>query len=420
MTPIDSQNPDFCDQGTELLSVDQARQRILELVQPLAGVERLALRDTLDRILAEELCSNLDVPPTDNSAMDGYALCAADLAGREIAELELVGAALAGAPYVGALGSGQCVRITTGAVLPEGADSVVMQEQTEKRGGRIHIARVPTIGENVRRAGEDVRRGDTVLGPATRITPAELGLMASVGTSEITVHRRVRAAFFSTGDELRGVGEPLSTGEIYDSNRYTLHGMLRRAGVDALDMGVIRDRREDVRRAFRDAAQLADVIITSGGVSVGEADFVKQTLEELGQVGFWRIAMKPGKPLAVGRIGSAYFFGLPGNPVSVMATFYQFVLPALQRLGGAQPEPPMILRVPCTTALQKTAGRTEYQRGILTNDGNGNFSVSTTGLQGSHVLTSMSRANCFIILPAGSKGAAAGELVDVQPFAGLI
>lgn len=420
MTANHTNHPDLCDQGDELLPVAEAKQRILERMQPLAGTERLALRDTLNRILAEEVVSHLDVPPTDNSAMDGYALHAADLAGREQAELELVGAALAGAPYVGSLGAGQCVRITTGAVLPDGADSVVMQEHTDKRNGRIHLQRVPGIGENVRRAGEDLRRGDTVLAPGKRITPAELGLMASVGVAEATVRRKVRVAFFSTGDELRGVGEALETGDIYDSNRYTLYGMLRRAGVEALDLGVIRDRRDDVRRAFRDASQIADAVITSGGVSVGEADFVKQTLEELGEVSLWRIAMKPGKPLAVGRIGDAHFFGLPGNPVSVMATFYQFVLPALQRLGGAEPEPPLVIRVPCATVLQKTAGRLEYQRGILTTDAQGQPQVTTTGLQGSHVLSSMSRANCFIILPAGSEGAAAGELVDVQPFAGLV
>lgn len=420
MSTRDNAHPDFCNQDSELLAVEAAKQRILEMVQPLSGVERLAVRDTLGRILAEELFSNLDVPPADNSAMDGYALRAAELADKQSAELELVGAALAGAPFVGKVEAGQCVRITTGAVLPEGADSVVMQEQTEKHEGRIHLSRIPALGENVRRAGEDVRRGDSVLAPGKRITPAELGLMASVGIAEATVRRRVRVAFFSTGDELRGVGEPLAPGDIYDSNRYTLHGMLRRAGVEALDLGVIRDRRDDVRRAFREASQLADVVITSGGVSVGEADFVKQTLEELGQVGLWRIAMKPGKPLAVGRLGDAHFFGLPGNPVSVMATFYQFVLPALQRLSGAEPEPPLVIRVPCATALQKTAGRLEYQRGVLATDEQGQLRVSTTGLQGSHVLSSMSRANCFIILPAGSEGAAAGELVQVQPFAGLI
>lgn len=418
--PNHTRTTDLCAEDPGLLSVEDAKRRILELVQPLAGSERLAVRDTLDRVLAEALQSNLDIPPSDNSAMDGYALRVADLSAGEGTELELVGAALAGAPYLGTVEAGQCVRITTGAVLPKGADAVVMQEQTEKHQGRIRIAGAPALGENIRRAGEDVRRGDTVLATGKRITPAELGLMASLGIAEANVRRRVRVAYFSTGDELRGVGELLAEGDIYDSNRYTLHGMLRRAGVEALDMGVIRDRRDEVRAAFREAAQIADVVITSGGVSVGEADFVKQTLEELGEVGFWRIAMKPGKPLAVGRIGSAYFFGLPGNPVSVMATFYQFVLPALQRLGGAEPAPPLVLRVPCTTALKKTAGRLEYQRGVLSADADGQLSVSTTGLQGSHVLTSMSRANCFIILPAGSEGAAAGELVEVQPFAGLV
>lgn len=420
MKQPDSHAVDPCAQDSELLPVDQAKRRILELVQPVTGTERLALRDALDRILAQPVYSSINVPPTDNSAMDGYALQVAALAQDQTAELALVGAALAGSPFHGALEAGQCVRITTGAVLPAGADSVVMQEYTEKFDGRVRIRQLPAVGENVRRVGDDIKRGDLVLEPGKRITAAQLGLMASLGVAEVTVHRRVRVAFFSTGDELRGVGETLGTGDIYDSNRYTLYGMLRRAGVDALDMGVIRDRRDDVRRAFREAAQLADVVITSGGVSVGEADFVQQTLEELGQVGFWRIAMKPGKPLAVGKIGNAYFFGLPGNPVSVMATFYQFVLPALQRLAGAEPEPPLVLRARSESELKKTAGRLEYQRGILRTDPNGELVVSTTGLQGSHVLSSMSRANCFIILPAGSEGAAAGATVDVQPFAGLI
>ncbi len=411
---------DSCGAAPDLLTVDEAKQRIAELVQLLPGTERVALRDALGRVMAEEIRSPLNVPTADNAAMDGYALCAAALNSGDTVELELIGASLAGSPYPGSPGPGQCVRITTGAVLPPHCDSVVMQEQTRKRDGRIALDRIPAVGENVRRAGDDIGRGDVVVRRGTRITPAGLGLLASLGNAEVTVQRQVRVAFFSTGDELRGVGESLGVGDIYDSNRYTLYGMLLRAGVLPLDMGVIRDRRDDVRAAFREAARIADVIITSGGVSVGEADFVKQTLEELGRVDLWRIAMKPGKPLAVGRIADTYFFGLPGNPVSVMATFYQFVLPALQRISGAALEPPLVVRVRCAAALKKVPGRLEYQRGILQLDESGEWTVTSTGMQDSHVLTSMSRANCFVILPVDSEGAAAGEMVDVQPFAGLI
>jgi molybdopterin molybdotransferase len=272
----------------------------------------------------------------------------------------------------------------------------------------------------VRRAGEDMARGDRVLLPGRRITPADLGVLASLGMGEVRVRRRLRVAFFSTGDELRSVGETLVEGQIYDSNRYTLHGMLTRLGVELLDLGVIRDDREAIRQAFTEAAAIADVVITSGGVSVGEADFVKQTLDELGQVDFWRIAMKPGKPLAFGRLGKAVFFGLPGNPVSVMATFYQFVQPALRGMTGESQTPAPTLWLTTETPLKKAAGRTDFQRGRLVRGTDGQWRVNSTGLQGSHVLTSMSQADCFVILPADCAGVAAGELVEVQPFAGLV
>jgi len=295
-----------------------------------------------------------------------------------------------------------------------------MQEHVAQDGNRIRVGAGHQSHENVRRAGEDIECGETVLTAGRAILPAELGLLASLGVAEVSVTRRARVAFFTTGDELCGLGETLARGQIYDSNRYTLFGMLSRLGVTVLDMGVVGDRREDVRGALQEAAAAADVVITSGGVSVGEADYVTETLEELGEIDFWRIAMKPGKPLAVGRLRDAYFFGLPGNPVSAMATFYQFVQPGLCRLMGRAPEPDTILCVRCATDLHKQPGRLEYQRGILVGDDNGNLRVHSTGSQGSHLLTSMSRANCFIILPAESSGAAAGDLVRVQPFAGLM
>lgn len=404
-----------------LLSVSDARQRIDALIQPLGGAEQLPIRSALGRVLAAAVVSTFDVPPYTNSAMDGYAVRSSDFPADGSARLRIVGRAMAGTPFAGRVNAGETVRIMTGAAMPEGADSVLMQEHVQTDGEHI-IVTGPRhkAGDNVRTAGEDVAAGATVLEPGRLLQPADLGVLASLGVAEVRVWRRLRVAFFSTGDELRSLGEPLEAGQIYDSNRYTLHGMLTRLGVELLDFGVIRDDRAAIRAAFRDAAANADVVITSGGVSVGEADFVKQTLDELGRVDFWKIAMKPGKPLACGRLGDALFFGLPGNPVSVMATFYQFVQPALQRMMGMNASTGIRLRVPCAVDLKKELGRTEYQRGILQTAADGTLSVTTTGRQGSHVLSSMSRSDCFIILPAECAGVQAGEPVEVQPFAGLV
>ncbi|HEX22637.1 MAG TPA: molybdopterin molybdenumtransferase MoeA, partial [Chromatiales bacterium] len=297
---------------------------------------------------------------------------------------------------------------------------VIMQENVTVEGERIIIGSGHKAGQNVRQAGEDLATGECVFSAGKLITPADLGMLASMGIAEVRVQRRVRVAFFSTGDELRSVGQPLGDGQIYDSNRYTLHGMLTRLGVELLDMGVIADRRDDIENAFQNAAQIADVLITSGGVSVGEADFVKETLEKIGEVNFWKIAMKPGRPLAVGRIGQCQFFGLPGNPVSAMVTFYQFVQPALQRLSGQAVPPPLLLKARTTSKLKKAPGRIDYQRGWLETDDQGELVVQSTGQQGSGMLSSMGKANCFIVLPLESKGIEAGSVVTVQPFAGLI
>ncbi len=421
MTAERRQGAGGCDaQAHELLSVAEAKQRIMDLASPLSGRERLGIRAALGRVLAEDIVSPINVPPHDNSAMDGYAVMASDLPDDGERTLQIVGSAFAGRPSTTILQSGQCIRIMTGAVLPLNADTVIAQELVRANGTQIVVTAGHRCGQDVRRAGEDVRADDVVLGAGTQIAPAELGLLASLGVAEVTVLRRLRVAFFSTGDELRGTAETLGPGEIHDSNRYSIHGMLARLDIESLDMGVIRDRRDDVRKAIREASALADVVISSGGVSVGEADYIKETLEELGEIQFWRMAMKPGKPLAVGRIARTLFFGLPGNPVSVMATFYQFVQPALRHMQGHRHETGLLLRVPTITALHKEPGRLEYQRGILERDSDGRLVVRTTGLQDSHVLTSMSRANCFIILPAESSGASAGEAVEVQPFHGLI
>lgn len=403
-----------------LLSVAQALEYIRSSLVPVQGFEQRALRDALGRILAAEINSPIDVPPHANSAMDGYALRAADLPSDGETSLQLIGTALAGHPYNGTLGTGQCVRIMTGAKLPAGADTVVMQEDVRREGETIFVGSGHRPGAHVRLPGEDIATGQTVLSAGRQLTPADLGLLASLGIAEVKVMRRLRVAFFSTGDELRSLGEPLEEGQIYDSNRYTLYGMLHRLGVEIIDMGVVRDRREDIAQAFRQGAAVADVLLTSGGVSVGDADYVKETLEALGKVNFWKISMKPGKPLAFGLLGSTVFFGLPGNPVSSMATFYQIVQPALQQLMGQGATPMLHLRVPCVTQLKKSPGRADYQRGILECDASGQLTVRSTGPQGSHVLSSMSRANCFIVLPAESGNVEAGNLVEVQPFAGLI
>jgi molybdopterin molybdotransferase len=315
------------------------------------------------------------------------------------------------------------VRIFTGGVMPAGADTVVMQERARADGERVRIAAnaVAKAGTNRRFAGEDLRRGQVVFAAGQRLRPAELGMLASVGIGEVPVYRKLRVAYFSTGDELKSIGTPLAAGEVYDSNRYTLHGMLARLSCDAIDMGVVPDVPEALEHAFASAAACADVVITSGGVSVGEADFVKALLDKLGEVLFWKIAMKPGRPLAYGRLGDAHFFGLPGNPVSVMVTFYEFVQDALRILQGERVAGPLpTFKVPLAAPIRKVPGRTEFQRGVLAQDDSGAWTVRTTGDQGSGILSSMSRANCFIVLAADTGNVAAGEAVDVQLFEGML
>ena len=420
--PVSNPDPSCMDDfDPSSLLVEQALERIHALAAPVSGTERVAVRETLGRVLAEPVLSSIDVPAHDNSAMDGFAVRAADAAaGDRATVLRVLGTAWAGRPFPGPVGAGECVRIMTGAVMPPGTDAVVIQEKTEAGpGNTVRFTDRPRARDNVRESGEDIPRGATVLAAGQRIGPAELGVLASLGTVEASVRRRVRVAFFSTGDELRSLGEPLEAGCVYDSNRYTLLAMLRAIGAEVLDLGVVRDAREEVERAFREAAAAADAIVTSGGVSVGEADFVKETLEKTGQVGFWKIAMKPGRPLAFGKVGGALFFGLPGNPVSVMVTFYQFVQPALRRMMGEPAAAPVRFRVPCTSRLRKRPGRVEFQRGVLAYDETGRLAVRSTGGQGSGILSSMHEANCFIVLPLESEGVDAGSEVDVEPFGGV-
>ncbi len=405
----------------ESITPDQASERIRAAILPVDETETVSTMDALDRVLASSISSGINVPGHANSAMDGYALRGQDLPSDAPATFTLIGSSFAGHPYGGKVERRECVRIMTGGIMPDAADTVVIQERVQNLDEKkIKIPAGEKPGQNVRAAGEDIAAGTVILESGCLIGPAELGLLASVGITEVLVRRRVRAAFFSTGDELREVGEPLEEGQIYNSNRYTLSAMLRRLHIDPLDMGVKRDDRVAIRKAFLDASERADVVITSGGVSVGEADYVKDVLGELGDVSFWKVAVKPGRPLAFGRIGSASFFGLPGNPVSVMVTFYQFAHPALLRMAGMAEREPLVLRVPAASPLRKRKGRVEYQRGELRRNVDGDLAVDRAGAQGSGILTSMSRANCFIMLPMERGDVQEGEAVDVIPFSEII
>jgi molybdopterin molybdotransferase len=398
----------------EALHVAKAREAIRACLSPLAESEVVKVRDALGRVLAQEIVPAIDVPAHDNSAMDGYAVRFADL-GQPLRE---VGTALAGRPFAGHLGAGECVRIMTGAVMPQGADTVVIQEVVKKDGERIVVPPGQKRAQNVRYAGEDLKTGVPVLHPGKWLRPAELGLIASLGIGEVRVKRRLRVAFFSTGDELASIGTKLKEGEVYDSNRYTLHGMLARLGVEITDLGVVRDDPKALEASFAKAS-FADAVITTGGVSVGEADFVKQLMAKLGEVLFWKIAMRPGRPMAFGRIGNSTLFGLPGNPVAVMVTFYQFVRDALLHLSGRNDDYAIpLLKASAAERIRKVPGRTEYQRGILYRENN-EWRVRTTGQQGSGVLRSMSEANCFIVLEHERGSVEAGEGVDVQLFEGV-
>jgi len=405
------------------LHVDKAREAIGSCLAPVAGLERVATRAALGRVLAEDVVPRLDVPAHDNSAMDGYAVRAADLRPGGETRLDEVGTALAGRPYKGKVGALECVRVMTGAVMPAGTDTVVIQEVVRIEGDSIVVPAGQQRGQNTRAAGEDLKSGVAVLKAGRALGPADLGLIASLGLAEVSVRRRLRVAFFSTGDELESIGAPLGEGQVYDSNRYTLYGMLSRLGVEMRDLGVVRDDPALLEAAFSGAAANADAIVTSGGVSVGEADYTKQMMAKLGEVLFWKIAMRPGRPMAFGRIetrgNSAWLFGLPGNPVAVMVAFYQFVREALLRLSGRNHDLAVpLLQAISSQAIRKVPGRTEYQRGVLFRDG-GEWKVRTTGQQGSGVLRSMSEANCFIVLEHERGSVEAGEPVQVQPFEGL-
>lgn len=407
------------------LPVAQAQEFIARLVPRVKAIELVALRSALGRVLARDVVSGSDVPAQDNSAMDGYALRGSELADGVESVFVVAGAGFAGGRFEGVAGPHQCVRIMTGAVMPDGLDTVVPQEFVRVDGDRVAVpAGVVRPGDNRRRAGEDLALGAVALEAGRILRPADLGMIASLGRAEIAVFRRLRVAFFSTGNELRSVGETLDPGSVYDSNRYTLWAMLQRIGVETIDLGVVRDDPESLEAAFRTAARDADAVITSGGVSVGEADHTKLVMARLGDVLFWRIAMRPGRPMAIGRIDdhgrSAILFGLPGNPVAVMITFYALVREALLAMGGAAAAPLLPLRAASLEAIRKRPGRTEYQRAVVTRGPEGHLQVRTTGSQGSGILRSMSEANGLLVLGHEQGDVAAGDEVDVLPFDALI
>lgn len=403
-----------------LLSVEAALTQIKNSLSPVNGSEKVSLKNALGRVLAVPVIAAINLPSDRNSAMDGYAFASSDINPEQAFSLTLVGTSWAGRPFTGELQTGECVRIFTGAVIPEHADSVIMQEQVTVVENTITFPANCRPFQNVREIGEDVKQHSLLLDSAKKLRAADLGLLAAAGVAEVEVQRKLKIAFFSTGDELVPLGQALFSGQIYDSNRYILHGLLTDPCFEVTDMGVIADDKVLLEQTLVIAAENADVIITTGGASVGEADYIQEILAECGEVSFWKIAMKPGKPLAFGKIGQCSFFGLPGNPIAVLATFDKIVKPALQQLSGEPALKPLQLKAVCQSKLKKAAGRQEYQRGILTQSEAGEFIVESAGRQGSNILSTMSRANCYIVLPSECCGVQTGDEVIVEPFESLI
>ncbi|OOG54312.1 gephyrin-like molybdotransferase Glp [Polaromonas sp. C04] len=405
----------------QALTSADVNQFLARLALPVAELEEVGIFDALGRVLARDVISPVSVPPHDNSAMDGYAFDGAQLSADTPLVLTVVGTALAGKAWQGSVKAGECLKIMTGAILPTGLDTVVPQEFAQIEGDRITIPpRLLAPGDNRRFKGEDLLQGQPALQKGELLAPAALGLVASLGIKTVPVYRRLRVAYFSTGDEILSLGEAPREGAVYDSNRYTVFGLLSRLGCEVIDLGVVRDDPALLEAAFTQAARQADAIITSGGVSVGEADYTRAMMKKLGDVAFWRIAMRPGRPMAVGRIGASVLFGLPGNPVAVMVTFLAFVRPALLRMMGCTANAPPLLKARSAEAIRKKPGRTEYQRGIVSTAPDGSLQVRTTGNQGSGVLSSMVQANGLIVLHHAQGNVAAGDAVDVMMFDGAM
>ena len=412
-------NPSF-------LSFEQAKQALLTSVTPISDVELINIEDADKRILATDIVSPMNVPAHNNSAMDGYALRDDLLASgeQELNQFELVGSAFAGAPFKGELQNGQCIRIMTGAIVPEGANSVVMQEQVtdihNDIGATIELTQPTKPQNNIRFAGEDIQQNTSVFKTGYQLKAVDLGLLASLGISQIQVFRKLKIALLSTGNELKHPSQTLSEGDIYESNSHVLNAMIKRMGFDVLPLGIIPDSPEQIEQAFNTANKEADVVISTGGVSVGEADYTKEVLEQLGQVDFWKVAIKPGKPFAFGHLSESTFFGLPGNPVSAAVTFHQLTKPTLLMLSGAKPSVPLILSATLTQKIRKKAGRMDFQRGIASINEQGQLQVTPLSAQGSGILSSISKANCYIILAAENTGLEVGELAQIELFDDVI
>ncbi|WP_299495935.1 gephyrin-like molybdotransferase Glp [uncultured Shewanella sp.] len=404
---------DPCSQSS-LMHPDQAILQLLEQVSVITQTEQIALPHAFGRVLACDVGSNIDLPPFDNSAMDGYAFNFDDLTNFEA--LTLVGGSFAGKPYEGQCLSGTCIRIMTGALVPKGFDTVQMKEKVSIQADKVIIDKPKQKGACIRKQGEELTAGTRVLSAGTLIRAAELGVLATIGLDVVDVYRKMRVAFFSTGDELQAVGSTLNTGQIYDSNRYSIQGLLNRANIEWTDLGIIADDPEAIRHAFHQASKVADMVLTSGGVSVGDADYIKQVLEEEGKITFWKLAIKPGKPFAFGQLNDAVFCGLPGNPVSSMVTFYKLVWPLVIKMQGRPQRQLLTLQARLKGQIKKAPGRVEYQRGILSYNAEGMAEVYMSGAQGSGMLTSMSLANCFVILSQQEGDLPNGTMVTVEPF----
>lgn len=413
--------------GDRQLSVAQAREAIRAALRPVTDAQDVALPQALGRVLAGDVISSIDVPPHDNSAMDGYAFAGDALALGGVTRLRAVGTLLAGAPYEGSVGRGECLRIMTGAVMPTGLDTVVPLELCRSEREQVLIeAGVIRPGENRRRRGEDLGAGLPALRRGRRLRPADLGLIASLGIAQVSVVRRLRVALFSTGNEIRTLGQTLEPGSVYDSNRYSLLGALQRLGMEVIDLGLVTDDRAALQATLEAAVARADVVLTSGGVSMGDADCTRDVLAAMGEVGFWKVAMQPGRPIAFGPLRRAggqppcWLFALPGNPVAALVTFYVFARDALLQLAGAEPEPLPTLQARCTHAIRKRPGRTEFQRAVVETTAQGPWQVRLTGPQGAGMLRSMSQANALLVLGPEQGSVAAGDLVDVWLFDGLV
>ncbi len=415
-----SRDVDVC--GSGRVTVDEALALLLSETAAVGGQERVALDDAAGRVLAEGVVAPLPVPGHTNAAVDGYAVRGVELpVGSGRARFRVVGTALAGRPHLRPIGAGEAVRIMTGAILPDGADTVIMQEHVELGDHCVEVGPDHARGQNVRMAGEDLRAGETILHPGRWLTTADIGLAASVGRGELRVRRVVHAAIISTGSEVREVDQPLAAGAVYDSNRHMLAAAMRRMGVVVHDLGIVADDPEALQSRLRDAARFNDVIVSSGGVSAGEADFVRPVLAGLGSIRFWQVAMKPGRPFSFGEIGSALYFGLPGNPVAALVSFYWLVKPALEKRMGILDRPLIpLVTAEAETRFRKKPGRMEFQRAVLRADGPGGYRVAVTGDQGSGLLRSMSLANGLVVLPTERGSVEPGEWVSVLPLAAVI